>query len=638
MDRLSIRAAVASLAVVLCAPVAGGAVETQLHGIAGKVFTQAAPLPTATVYAFQLADSSLQKVVTDRQGNFLFDSLPAGLYRIIAHKPGFMPGVVMLTRTTADAYQFLEVELARAKRPGVVSSDDFWSIRSQIPADVLRDIKIAEIDLGNRTAVATATTAAAPARLAASMEAVTGVDQIAADGESQVTGGRVGIQGRVGGMRLGLKGDYLQLEPGGFGDFRGGSTATGEASALSLEMSDGSGTQVQVMSLSNRLVTAAAADFGPVDFERYGVKVSRPFGERSRSDFAAQYTSQSNFHRQGLTDPVDIPGASRSWRFEGSYTTAFSERSTLQTGVRYRELASTLAGGGDDLLLGARSREQVDLFGRGGLRVQPAVLLEYGLYTTLRDGSVSLIPRGGVVLQLGRSWQASTMVSRKLSDQQSPDPLLDFVPAYFEETGACDQNEQSCYQVQFTRQKSDTESLSFGAIQREFDDTRRLYFSHDFFNRLESLYLVPGDQVPEAQFAVSRQLTPNILTRFESSVGRGGGGVFYAADASPFENQVAYLVTSLDTEFKGSATGVFVAFHQLQQDLNTLSEDVANERSFEAERLQLTVTQNLNILLDLAADWALQLNMELSRGTSYSSSGNDGELRRRLLGGIAIRF
>ena len=37
----------------------------------------------------------------------------------------------------------------------------------------------------------------------------------------------------------------------------------------------------------------------------------------------------------------------------------------------------------------------------------------------------------------------------------------------------------------------------------------------------------------------------------------------------------------------------------------------------ELERLQLMLNQNLNILLDLASDWAVQLNMELSRGAVF---------------------
>jgi hypothetical protein len=52
------------------------------------------------------------------------------------------------------------------------------------------------------------------------------------------------------------------------------------------------------------------------------------------------------------------------------------------------------------------------------------------------------------------------------------------------------------------------------------------------------------------------------------------------------------------------------------------------------------VTQDLSFLLSrLASDWALQLNMEVSRGGQAArETGNEDELRKRFLGGIAIRF
>lgn len=638
-----VSAGVAILAALLCAPSALAADDDgDAPGLIGRVIGSSSPLPTATVYAYQIADAALHKVVTDGEGRFGFAELPAGLYRVIAHKPGFLPAVVMLSRATADARQFVELQLAENDRGGVVPVEDFWSIRAEIPADVLRDIKIAEIELATRAAGSRGGDVAGPRfdRIAAEMQAITGVDQIAAATQSQLTGARVGIESRVGSVKLGLRGDYMQLDPGDGLDRRphGPAATSGATSTLSLEMASAEGTQVELTSLSNRMA-AGGGDPAPVDFEHYGVKVSQAIGHAGRSDFTAQYTSQLNFHRQGLSDPAEIPESSTSWRFEGSYTQELSERSTFQTGIRYRELDALELGDSDPAL---GSREQIDVFGRGGLRVMPAVLMEYGLYTTLRDGSVSLIPRGGVVLQLSPTWQASALASHQV--HQSDDPLLgnDFVPAFYGDAGACEQNEEYCYQLVFTHQTSDTDNLSFGAIHREFSDTRRLYFSDDLFDRMESIYLVPGDRVPELQFATSRQLTPTILARFQTSAGEGGGGLFYAADRAAYENRVSYLVTSLDTHFQTTSTGLFLAFHQLDQDLQAIDAVGPTETvdpTYEAQRLQLIVTQNLNILLDLAADWALQLNMEVSRVSStYPGDRDDGDLRKRLLGGIAIRF
>ena len=98
---------IAALALLGSANVARA--DSRQVGVAGRVVGEASPLSAAQIYAYQLADLSLHKVLTDTQGNFLFQNLPTGLYKIIAHKSGFLPVVVMLTRTTAQAYQFLEL-------------------------------------------------------------------------------------------------------------------------------------------------------------------------------------------------------------------------------------------------------------------------------------------------------------------------------------------------------------------------------------------------------------------------------------------------------------------------------------------------------------------------------------------------
>ena len=103
----------------------------------GHVSSATAPLAASAVYAYQLADFSLRKVVTDAGGNFLFDRLPAGLYKIIAHKTGFVPAVALLIRATDEAHQFLEMQLAE-QQAVEAAGDGFWSVRERIPTDVLR--------------------------------------------------------------------------------------------------------------------------------------------------------------------------------------------------------------------------------------------------------------------------------------------------------------------------------------------------------------------------------------------------------------------------------------------------------------------------------------------------------------------
>ncbi|HEX9668149.1 MAG TPA: carboxypeptidase-like regulatory domain-containing protein, partial [Thermoanaerobaculia bacterium] len=628
MTPLRQRAAVLALLLVGAAS-AAAAEPARQAAVAGRVVGKASPLSAAGVYAYQLADLSLRKVTTDAQGNFLFRDLPAGLYKVIAHKAGFLPAVVLLTRTTAQTYQFVELNLA-ANDGERLAGEDFWSLRARIPADVLHQIEIEEVERLAFAATADGARASfEDAPFAAEMTAMTGVDQGAGVAEGLISGGRVGVEGRLGEIRVGLSGDFWTLGPTAAGGARGTALADAEASVVSLEVAAGPDSRVALMTRSNRLVPSSDGGLeAPVGLDQYQVSWSQALGARGHSEVSANYTSENNYHRHGGLGPIGIPRASRTWGFEGSYATALGERSHLDTGLRYRERQAA----GLDGLLTAEVDQRVDVFGSGGVRLQPAVLVEYGLYTTLRDGSLSLTPRGGVVVQLGPSWQAEGSVSRRVYEDPALASLQDFVPTLYQEPETCEQSGDACYELSLSRQAGEEDLFSVSAVQRTLGETLRLYFSEDFFDRLDSLYLVGGDTLREIQVAWSRRLAPQVVTRFESSVAEGGGGLFHATDAQPYENRVRWSVSSLDTRFQATSTGVFLAFHQLSQELRPAGSG-ASPAPRKMERLQVLLSQDLNVLLDLAADWAVQLNMELSRGATSAAAPPDEEsLRRRIMG------
>jgi hypothetical protein len=286
----------------------------------------------------------------------------------------------------------------------------------------------------------------------------------------------------------------------------------------------------------------------------------------------------------------------------------------------------------------APDHQMVDLFSRGSTRLQPAFLVEYGLYTTLLDGSVSLTPQGGLVLQMDDGWQARGSATHRVYQENAVNPQ--FLPALFKETDLCEQGGRACYELSISRHGGEDDAISFSGLERIVGETLRLYFSDIVFDRLESLYLVPGDRVPEVRFVLSHRLMPQVKTSFESSFATGGGGIFIGADGRPYKNQVRYMVTSLDTRFLATATGVFLAFHHLTQGQLPLGISPSSTAGapVDLDRLQLMLSQDLSFLWNLAADWALQVNMELSRGTAPSLASTDTQLHRRILGGIAVKF
>jgi hypothetical protein len=680
---------------------AGGA--TAIFGVGGRVIANASPLAAAGVYAYQLANLTLHKVETDPQGNFLFRNLPAGLYKIIAHKPGFTPAVTLLTRTTAQAYQFLEMQMA----PGAPGSApaagaqpassnaadaDFWALRSSIPPDVLRDIDAAEAPgVETKSAQAplpgegglqpagnsqSATTTVA-SRFRTEVQAMSGVADVAQVGVGQLSTGKVGVQGQLGDMAVGLSGNFWQMTsdgplPGAVSHSASTGSSDGGTSAVSLNLQPGASSKITLDSESDHLVPrTSTGTLDPVGLDHYQLSWSQALGASSRSDFSAQYTNESNYHRQGTLDPMDIPDASRTWRVDGSYTTAVGDESSLQAGFRYTELAfglsplssgsglaaglspmaasvalaPSLSGAGSTALSGSTllplDHQTVDFFSRGSTHLQPAFMVEYGLYTTLQDGSLALTPQGGVVLQLGGGWQVNGDASHRVYQEENFNP--DFLPTMYKEADLCEQGSRACYELSLANHSGDN-TVTLSALERIVGQTLRMYFSDLVFDRDESLYLVAGDRLPELRLQVKRRVSPNVRTSFESSIASGGGGIFVGGDGHLYQNQVRYMVTSLDTRFLNTSTGVFLAFHHITQDLGPVASPVygfGQPTAIVYDRLQLMLSQDLNFLWNLASEWALQVNMELSRGvdpTDPAYALADTQLHRRILGGIAVKF
>lgn len=592
---------------------------------------EAAPVVSVHVYAYSLGNFELRQVLTDVAGRFRFPALPAGLYHIVAYKSGFEPAVVALTRPGAERTQVLDLHLVPEEGGDTRGGEDYWEARSRIPPDVLREILTLQVlersIAGNRLELP-------PSRFETGVEASAGVDDIVALGDAHLAGGSVDFRGQLERLDIGVQGDFWRLEP--LSTAADASAAWGSTNEVSFDLKSEGEARFKLDAASNRLVTRQDGVELPVDFEHVRLSYSQPMGDLGESAFAAQVIDESNFYRQGVVDPLVIPGASRTWEVEGSYSLEIGDRSLIETGARYRarqsEPSATSAPG--PFLAGPA--ERVDLFGRGGFRARPALLIEYGVYSVMRDGELALAPQGGLVVQINPEWQFAARASGRVAGETHTHPGIDFLPLLLQGPGsACDRGEESCYQLQLERQDGE-DGFSVGAVHREFGETLRLYFSSDFFDQQESIYLVPGDRLPELQVALTKRLSPSVLTRLESHLASGGGGTYYAADRDAYHNEVRYLITSLDTRFQSTSTGLFLAFHQLEQELTSLDRSVASVAPFLSERLQLKVSQDLNVLLDLPADWALHLNMELSR--SGREEGEQEDFRRRILGGIAVKF
>lgn len=588
----------------------------QQEGVSGTVVKERAqPVEKVKVFAYEVASSRMRDVETDKRGRFAFDRLPAGMYKLVAFKPGFAPAVELLLRRHHDDRQQVEIRLDAEFTEDVRAGEGYWNVRGRVPADVMRELHVAyAADFASE-----GFQLEAPASFKAEMRALSGVEQFGGGfGEGQWRGAEFDIDGAIGGVAMGLDGTYQELA-GGF---------EGEVRSVAFEVQPGSDQAFRLSSHSSELAGGIAS---PVDVQRYQIGWTGKTGERGQTNVIASYVEEENYYARSVITPADIPGASATWGVDGDYAGDFGEGTNLRAGLGYRQ--REVGGPASEIA----AEETLGLYAIAGSQVLPRVLVEYGLYSSVRDGSLSLMPHGGMVVQLGDHWEARGAVAQRVSDERPKDLFRSFRTAFYKDRDSCHEAGEACYEVMFSRSEGDRE-VRIGAIHREFAETLQLYFSPDFFERLESVFVVDGDRLPELQFSVVRQIAPKVLAKLESNIASGGGGIFYAADDVSYENNIRYLVTSLDTRFQSTSTGVFVAFHHLEQVFDPVEKTGQAPQKLETQRLQLMLTQDLNVLKDLTSKWAVRLNMELSRGATPYTLTADDELYKKLTTGLSVSF
>jgi hypothetical protein len=575
----------------------------------------------------------LTRVVTDAAGRFLIEQLPAGLYKIVAHKAGFVPAVVELTRESEGLSQIVELDLIREDPESGSAAADYWALRREVPEDVLRQIHVAgyESQLAQAFAPGGGLVPGLAESFEGRFEALFGTDDSLSADPGQVRSGKVDVSSNFGSLGLTVRGGMEQLRP----------TAQGvgveaQASHMSVGVTSPDAGTFHIQQRSDRLSRDGLQT--EQSFEQAGVSWQKAVGEDGQVRVQAQMASEHQLPSPRLILPMGLFDSSESYGIDGTYSTVVDERFSLETGVSYRgRTFSDLADGAHSGLSPDGRADRVDVYGRAGHRVRPAVLLEYGVYSVLHDGQLALSPQGGVVIQMSPNWQAAARVSGRVTESQPTESYRpDALAVSYADHHACEQGEEFCGQLVFSRREDDNE-ISLGATHREFSDPLRLQFNDGFFRNLESLYVVPGDRLPELQMAISRRLSPNVLARVQSNVATGGGGYFLATNQDLYQNEVSYIVTSIDTQFQATSTGVFLGFHRLQQHLSPVAEGLQQITQLDSDRLQLKVTQDLDVLFDLPAEWALQLNMELTKG-ALTARADDHEIRSRVLGGIGVKF
>jgi hypothetical protein len=601
----------------------------QAAGVSGRVVHADDPVARATVYAYRVVERTFEKVATDESGRFLFSELPAGLYKIVAHKIGLPPAVLVLARRSAAEAQFVQVELSAVVHE---PEDDFWSTRASVPGDVLRDL-----EFGAPLVASAVTRDSSPIRFTGEVQAIASHGDLD-ESTASAAATEVALRGVLGGLRLELQGEIGKL---GGASARGAihDPIGGQTSSFRLGLA---GEHVGEFGVEGetRKWFGAAESASPVALDRLQLRYAGELAEGVSTRLVANYLDESGLFRRGKFVPAVFPNASRWLTVEGGYALSLGDLGTLQGGLRYRESALERLTLYDD----PGPYKYLDLWSKGATEVDSTFLVEYGFFSTFRDGKVSVSPRGGLIVRFRPDWQASVGASRRyvISDEH---PLLgDFALETVAGTLSCANSEAACYEAEVAHGEGGNTALRVRGSWREFDRTVRLLLREDLLFGGDGLYVVPGDELPEVSATVERRLGSAVVASWQTSYAEGGGGTFLAANRRTYRNDVTYLGSAIDTRIEPTATGIFLAFHRLEQRLEALSGRPVRGRrpsspDTQLELVELVVSQDLSEVFDLARAWAVKVGMELVRGASFVNPIDQGaDTRRRITTGVAVRF
>jgi len=604
-------------------------------GVAGRVLREDRPVSQAVVYAYHVVEKSFRHVATDGAGEFLFETLPAGLYKIVAHKLGSPPAVVVLARRAAEDSQYVQVEL-----PATADDEaaDFWALRSEVPPDVLRELAPTAISLASYDPSATAFP-----RFVTEVAATASRQELASSRIAEVAGAEVDMQGSLGELDLRLEGEFRNLASRLRGELgaRGASSVdavSGRSAVFRFGLSgDGAG-RIGISGRTHELLGAQLAGEDDLDFSQYRIDYARDFDAERSTDLSAEFLDEAGLLSASRLTPRSLPTASRIWSVQGAYSQPLGSSNRIHAGMRYREVEQY----GPSLLFPEARDRYLDLWSNGDIDVNSTMVVQYGLFSTLSDGSLSLTPRGGILLHLGPSWQASVQASQRIvaSDE---DPLArDFTPVLFVGAVGCESTDATCYQVQLMHGEGEQNGVALRGSWRQFDRTVRLFLREDFAIHPEGIFFVPGDALPEAQTTVHRQLGPNVAATWTTSYAAGGGGAYRAVNRRVYVNEVEYYTTSLTAQILPSSTGIYIAFQRVAQALEPARNPSRRNLPAAAasfDRLELAVSQDLSAIFDFASRWAVRVAMEIVRGGTVLVPADDEDaLRRGLSTSIAIRF
>ena len=565
-------------------------------------------------------ETSTQLVKTEADGTFVLPNAPPGLYTLLAVVPGLPFSVVRILHSAAPdtvAFVRLDFESATGLLPDAPRGKaDPWVARATNRGDVLRDVAaiLAALDeppaAAPESALPATSVAASKSRLPVRASVASTAGFSAGSGATR-TETSVGVSGGLGGnFRWGVDGRYSRLE---------GSEGApgGDASQVAVDLAAG---DRQNLHLATRRQVRNLDESDEARFAAHELGWTATTGERSQASVTARLISQSNAFRQGPAADLFARSSDEVDVFAG-YQTDFNDRYSVRFNAAFRHAAAPEGLGTTEIV-----QRETRLGAVGGARVLSALSVEAGATADLSDRTRGIAPEVTLTLQPGSRWRirasASHRFERRLEDgmpygQVSADPAdLARISGAFYGGG-----------VRYDGPSG--EAVLLEASRRDITGIHRLLLDPDFFERLDSLYFLPGDVATEISSSASGRLARGLEGRVAARVGRVTG----ERDGSIRSDDAEWGAAEAGLRVDGTGTTIGLGYRYVSQVLVRGNRPLRNDLA--AVNLSLTQVLPVPVFREFESEWRALVSVELGK----RRGGEDVEKsNRRLAGGVAVSF
>ena len=599
--------------------------------ISGVVRHLNAPISGALVIFYNLGDTSLTRSRTAGDGTFVLASAPIGVYDLIAYKRGFVPALMRVWhQAVPEKISSVEIALQphRNRAAASLSVTDIWDVRSQLPADVLREIALE--DAGAEDAPAPGDRVALAGQIGGEVRTVADVG----GADNALSRTAVGVRGGLAnGWKYQLRGEYsvLSEDPN-----EEASAATGNSAGLALDVAS----SLDRLRVATRRNTVSFGDAQPASFQTHAVSWSRGEEEGRVESIGARYIEEANLYRATSLGTTFFPLASRTWELQARYGRPAGDNLGLAVALTYRHRESTVGPSG----VGSEgafflSSPDADLSAGSSLRLSDRAEVEAGAVARYVGGGYGVAPRLVARYDIGRGTVLFVRgMARVLETETLNGTVLPRVASVEDSLEAASRRG---YAAGLDHRTGDTTALKIEASRQSIEEIVRVFFEGDFLTDFDSVYLLEGNDLLQYQLSARHRLSDTVAGTIALRYGEIGAepspdasGSFGIVDSAGHFWSARAAVEVLPTR-----TGVALLVRGVRQGLVTKGAVHSND----SDKLALSLAQDLSVMgfTPFGSACKLLLALESARNPlsdRKARSEEENPSTSRLMGGVAVSF